>query len=215
MKISVSLRGVAWQKRVSPNPGISTRRVAGQPDSHISCAGRSCRAVQRRTSRADSGTAAGSASGGAITPSTPTAGYQRYVALGDSYSAGPLIPTTDLAGGCARSDHNYPSLLAARLHVGKFVDATCSGATTGDLSHVQHPFRGASVPPQLHAVTRRSDLVTVGIGGRNIFNVFPDKIATSLYPSTGGRDDGELYPRTGGPFGYNGAFWYARVFLKF
>jgi len=57
--------------------------------------------------------------------------------------------------------------------------------------------------------------VTVGIGGRNIFNVFPDKIATSLYPSTGGRDDGELYPRTGGPFGYNGAFWYARVFVKF
>ena len=33
----------------------------------------------------------------------------RYVALGDSYSAGPLIPTTDLAGGCARSDHNYPT----------------------------------------------------------------------------------------------------------
>jgi len=57
--------------------------------------------------------------------------------------------------------------------------------------------------------------VTVGIGGRNIFNVFPDKLATGLYPSTGGRDDGELYPRTGGPFGYNGAFWYARVFVKF
>ena len=34
--------------------------------------------------------------------------------------------------------------------------------------------------------------VTVGIGGRNIFNVFPDKIATDLYPSTGCRDDGEL-----------------------
>ena len=36
----------------------------------------------------------------------------RYVALGDSYTAGPLIPTTDLAGGCARSDHNYPTLVA-------------------------------------------------------------------------------------------------------
>jgi len=46
--------------------------------------------------------------------------------------------------------------------------------------------------------------VTVGIGGRNIFNVFPDKIANGVFPSTGGQPDGELYPRTGGPFGFNG-----------
>jgi iron complex outermembrane receptor protein len=57
--------------------------------------------------------------------------------------------------------------------------------------------------------------VTVGIGGRNIFNTFPDKIASGIYPSTGGQADGEFYPRTGGPFGFNGAFWYARLFVKF
>ncbi len=61
--------------------------------------------------------------------------------------------------------------------------------------------------------------VTVGIGGRNIFNVFPDKIANSatntVWPSSGGLIDGEVYPRTGGPFGFNGAFWYARLFVKF
>lgn len=61
--------------------------------------------------------------------------------------------------------------------------------------------------------------VTVALGGRNIFNVFPDKIANSttntVYPSTGGLADGEVYPRTGGPFGYNGAFWYVRAFMKF
>ena len=69
--------------------------------------------------------------------------------------------------------------------------------------------------------------VTVGIGGRNIFNVFPDKLVTlppgtpfassknAIYPSSGGEVDGEVYPRTGGPFGYNGAFWYARVAVKF
>src|SRR6266480_3614181 len=57
--------------------------------------------------------------------------------------------------------------------------------------------------------------ITYAIGGRNIFNVFPDKLANlasnPIYPSTGGEVDGEVYPRTGGPFGYNGAFWYARV----
>jgi hypothetical protein len=44
----------------------------------------------------------------------PRTRLQSYVALGDSYTAGPLIPvqeTTPL--GCLRSDHNYPHLVAA------------------------------------------------------------------------------------------------------
>jgi lysophospholipase L1-like esterase len=102
------------------------------------------------------------------TPSSSAPVYQRYVALGDSYSAGPLIPTTDLAGGCARSDHNYPSLVAARLHVPHFVDVTCSGATTGDLTRVQPTFGDARIPPQLRAVTRSTDLVTLGVGGNDL-----------------------------------------------
>jgi len=60
---------------------------------------------------------------------------------------------------------------------------------------------------------------TAAIGGRNIFNAFPDPIANTaaspIYPSTGGRNDGERYPRTGGPFGFNGAFWYVRVSAAF
>ena len=61
--------------------------------------------------------------------------------------------------------------------------------------------------------------VTAAIGGRNIFNAYPDKLASTpalkIYPTTGGAVDGEVYPRTGGPFGFNGAFWYARVAAKF
>jgi iron complex outermembrane recepter protein len=61
--------------------------------------------------------------------------------------------------------------------------------------------------------------LTAAIGGRNIFNAFPDKIANSaaspIYPTTGGESDGELYPRTGGPFGFNGAFWYVRLTAQF
>lgn len=103
------------------------------------------------------------------TPSTTaTPSFQRYAALGDSYSAGPLIPTTDLAAGCARSSSNYPSLLADRLGVEQFTDVTCSGATTRDLSHVQRPFGDVRIPPQLRAVDRRTDLVTVGIGGNDL-----------------------------------------------
>jgi lysophospholipase L1-like esterase len=92
----------------------------------------------------------------------------RYVALGDSFSAGPLIATTDLAGGCVRSDHNYPSLVAADLEVDDFVDVTCSGATPRDLTRVSHPFPESTIPPQLRAVTPGTDLVTLGIGGNDL-----------------------------------------------
>jgi iron complex outermembrane receptor protein len=61
--------------------------------------------------------------------------------------------------------------------------------------------------------------VTVAIGGCNVFNAYPDKIANSaanhVYPQTGGLVDGEVYPRTGGPFGFNGAFYYLRADAKF
>jgi iron complex outermembrane receptor protein len=60
---------------------------------------------------------------------------------------------------------------------------------------------------------------TAAVGGRNIFNAFPDPIANTtaskIYPQTGGESDGERYPRTGGPFGFNGAFWYVRVSATF
>jgi lysophospholipase L1-like esterase len=103
--------------------------------------------------------------------------YSHYVALGDSYSAGPLIPTTDLAGGCARSDHNYPSLVAQRLHVREVTDATCSGATTRDLTDPQHPFEGSTIPPQLRSVSPDADLVTIGIGGNDL-NLFATLVRT-------------------------------------
>jgi iron complex outermembrane recepter protein len=61
--------------------------------------------------------------------------------------------------------------------------------------------------------------VTAAIGGRNILNAYPDKIANStanrVYSTTGGLVDGQVYPRTGGPFGFNGAFWYARLLARF
>jgi len=110
-------------------------------------------------------------------PSVGPTAYKRYVAMGDSYSAGPLIPTTDLAGGCARSDHNYPSLVAKALDVRTFVDVSCSGATTRDVTHAQHPFPGSTVPAQLRVVTRNTDLVTIGIGGNDL-NLFATLVGT-------------------------------------
>jgi lysophospholipase L1-like esterase len=122
---------------------------------------------------------AGRGAEGSGAPSRPDPKFSSYVALGDSYTAGPLVPTTDLANGCLRSDHNYPSLLAQRLQVRHFTDVSCSGATTGDLTHRQNTYRQAYVPAQLRAVDKDTDLVTVGIGG-NDYDMFATLAQTCI-----------------------------------
>lgn len=95
---------------------------------------------------------------------TPT----EYVALGDSYVAGPGIPRqSGLPAGCARSDNDYPSIVRASLHPERFHDVSCSGATTANLTGAQ-PVPGGSNPAQTGALTASTDLVTVGIGGNDI-----------------------------------------------
>ena len=116
----------------------------------------------------------------ASSPATPTEpAYEKYVALGDSYTAGPFVPTTDVANGCFRSDGNYPSLVAERIEVAEFVDVSCSGASTRDLTTRQATVRDAGVPPQLDALDDETDLVTLGIGG-NDFDLFTTLLQTCV-----------------------------------
>ena len=92
-----------------------------------------------------------------------------YVALGDSFTAAPLVPNTSLAEGCFRSSGNYPSLVADELDA-NLRDVSCSGASTADLAGRQQLGFGTSegtAPPQLDAVRRGTDLVTLGIGGND------------------------------------------------
>jgi lysophospholipase L1-like esterase len=109
------------------------------------------------------------AGGGSVAAERPE--VETYVALGDSFTAAPYVPSTSLADGCFRSDGNYPQLLAAELGA-ELRDVSCSGADTGDLTGPQSVVGGrGSVPPQLDAVRADADLVTVGIGGndQNLF----------------------------------------------
>lgn len=77
-----------------------------------------------------------------------------YVALGDSYSAGPLVPEPrpDPAA-CLRST------------------VTCSGARSRDVRRPGPTVFGASVPAQADALSEVTDLVTPGMGG-NDFGLF-------------------------------------------
>lgn len=95
-----------------------------------------------------------------------------YVALGDSYSAGPLVATVRSdPTECGRSTENYPAFLADWLDVRSYRDVTCSGASTRHLARAQDVFGVRRVPPQLDALSRGTDLVTVGLGG-NDFRIF-------------------------------------------
>ena len=63
------------------------------------------------------------------------------------------------------------------------------------------------------------DHYTLTVGANNLFNTKPDRIAPSssnpIYAVTNSTADGQIYPRSGGPFGINGGFWYARIRVKY
>ena len=92
----------------------------------------------------------------------------RYVALGDSYTAGPLIPNQSLSPlGCLRSDQDYPAEVQRGLGFTQFADVSCSGADTGDMTSPQAVSPGPN-PPQFNALTLDTGVVTLGIGGNDI-----------------------------------------------
>ncbi|ANP51045.1 lipase [Streptomyces griseochromogenes] len=86
-----------------------------------------------------------------------------YAALGDSYSAASGVLPVDLTNLlCLRSTANYPHLIAARTGA-RLKDVTCGAAQTKDFTQSQYP----GVAPQVNAVTRDTDLVTLTIGGND------------------------------------------------
>jgi hypothetical protein len=91
-----------------------------------------------------------------------------YVSLGDSYTAAPLVlNVTGAPLGCLRSDHNYPSLVAAALGVTSFRDVSCSAATTDHMTTAQSVPLGSN-PPQFDGLSVDTKLVTLGIGGNDV-----------------------------------------------
>jgi len=101
--------------------------------------------------------------------------YQEYVALGDSWSADVVLLDKDglpddtyAPIDCAQSHRNYPKLVAKALGVPRLRDATCGSATTDDFTEPQSGLPlGGTNPPQFDRLSKRTDLVTVGIGGND------------------------------------------------
>jgi lysophospholipase L1-like esterase len=90
-----------------------------------------------------------------------------YVSLGDSYAAGPLIPNPVLPLGCLKSDHNYPHLAAPGIGL-TLRDASCSGATTTDMTNPQNVDPDGPNPPQFNSLDTGTTVVSLTIGGNDI-----------------------------------------------
>jgi lysophospholipase L1-like esterase len=96
----------------------------------------------------------------------PLPRISRYVALGDSFTAAPFVPEYEQrSGDCVRSTANYPKLVARQLKT-TALDRSCSGADSRDLT-TGTATRHGNVPPQFAALDRRTDLVTLSMGGND------------------------------------------------
>jgi lysophospholipase L1-like esterase len=102
----------------------------------------------------------------ALVTAASAAAQPTYVSLGDSYTAGPLIPVQLPPFGCLKSSNNYPHLAAGRIGL-PLRDPSCSGARTDHMTAPQGVTPGPN-PPQFDALDAETRVVTVGIGGNDI-----------------------------------------------
>ncbi len=106
------------------------------------------------------------------------------VALGDSYTAGDLMPLslTSQPPGCLRSPNAYPVQVARALGAtADFIDAACTNAGVKEMTSAQKTYLGTN-PPQLSVLTPSDSLVMLTLGGDDIgfFNVLDTCMELSI-----------------------------------
>lgn len=104
---------------------------------------------------------------GATAQAAPPTGP--VVALGDSYTAGGLLPLQSHArpAGCLRSAKAYPVLVARSLGA-PLVDASCAGAGVKNMAAAQPVYLGGTNPPQLSALAPDDRLVLLTLSGDDL-----------------------------------------------
>jgi len=119
------------------------------------------------------------------TSAPATAG--RVVALGDSYTAGGLLPLASAAKppGCLRSAKAYPVLVAQALHA-QLTDVACTNAGVKEMTGPQKTYLGTN-PAQLAAVKPGDRLVLLSLGGDDLgfLNVLQECMKVSVVSPSG------------------------------
>jgi lysophospholipase L1-like esterase len=126
-------------------------------------------------------------SAGAVAVRSSAAAYAAptgpVVALGDSYTAGALLPLNQAArpSGCLRSTKAYPVLVADALKA-PLVDVACTNAGVKNMTQAQQTYVGGSNPAQFTALAADDRLVLLTMGGDDIgfLNVLKECMALSF-----------------------------------
>ena len=96
-----------------------------------------------------------------------------------------------------------------------FTSAFDYGQTNG----VANQIFGSKFTTDLELSYNFGEHYTLSVGAQNFTDEKPDRLkqtaSVNLYPITGGTNDGQVYPRAGGPFGVNGGFYYAKFRIKY
>jgi lysophospholipase L1-like esterase len=104
------------------------------------------------------------------------------VALGDSYTAGALLPVNTGAkpAGCLRSAKAYPTLVAKALGA-PLTDAACASAGVKNMTEAQPTYLGTN-PPQLSALAPDDRMVLLTLSGDDMgfLNVIKECVALSF-----------------------------------
>jgi lysophospholipase L1-like esterase len=91
-----------------------------------------------------------------------------YVAVGDSFAAAPGVPDPAPPAGCRKSANGYPSIVARRLNATSFINVTCSGATTENITARVQQTKDGPVERQINAIDATTDLITITIGANDV-----------------------------------------------
>ena len=148
---AVTLSAVAAPS--APAPGVPAQRTPAAPAAPAAPA---------------SASAPASSAAAPAAPAARQALAGPVVALGDSYTAGEMLPLnlTSQPPGCLRSPKAYPALVASALKA-TFVDAACSGAGVKEMTGSQQTYLGTN-PPQLSALAPDDALVLMTLGGDDV-----------------------------------------------
>jgi lysophospholipase L1-like esterase len=110
---------------------------------------------------------ASSSSSASSSASAARAAAQRgpLVALGDSYTAGALVPfeTHAVPAGCLRSTRAYPAIVA-RAFGAPLTDVACASAGVSAMTAAQRTYLGTN-PPQLSALAPDDRMVLLTLSG--------------------------------------------------
>lgn len=104
----------------------------------------------------------------ATTSGDPASSTVRYVALGDSRAAGPSLDRIAATNGCNRSELGYPNLVARGVHATSFLNLSCSGARTENVTNTPQQTSTGAMAPQIDRIPPDTTLVTLSIGGNDL-----------------------------------------------